>query len=71
MNLSVWLSLSQTSKNAMSFILSLMFSLQQNGRTRSLAEQFNPDVGVEGEVTQTVYTHVGKYKKMIKMTKKE
>jgi hypothetical protein len=33
-NLSVLLSLPQTSKNAMSFSLSLMFSLRENLRTR-------------------------------------
>jgi hypothetical protein len=40
-NLSVELSLSQASKNAMPFLLSLMFSLQQNwrrGQNRSFLE---------------------------------
>jgi hypothetical protein len=34
MNFSVYISLSQTSKNTMSFLVSLIFSLQQNQRRR-------------------------------------
>jgi hypothetical protein len=41
----------------MSFFLSLMFSLQQNWRTRGSAPKQE-----WGEVTQTMYTHVNKCK---------
>jgi hypothetical protein len=63
-NLSVQLSLSQTGKNTMPFLLSLMFSLQQNQRTRG-QNRLCPEVGGDGrseEVAQTMYTHVSKYK---------
>jgi hypothetical protein len=62
-NLSVRLSLSQTSKNAMSFLFSLMFPLQQNWRTRE-QNRFFPEWGCgrRKEVAQTMYTHVGKCK---------
>jgi hypothetical protein len=52
-------------------LLSLMFSLQQNQRTRGW-NRFCPAVGwVEeeegrGEVTQTIYIHVSKYRNKIK-----
>jgi hypothetical protein len=47
-NLSVYPFLFQANKNAMSFLLSLMFSLQQNWRMR--AEQVLPgSEGVEGQ----------------------
>jgi hypothetical protein len=53
-NLSLQLSLSQTSKNAMSFLLSATFSLQQNqGRSGQWGQE---------EVTQTLYTQVSKCK---------
>jgi hypothetical protein len=42
-------------KNAIFFLLSLMFSLQQNQRTRGLA-QFFLEAG-RGRATQTMYTH--------------
>jgi hypothetical protein len=44
LRISLYSSLSQTSKNAMPFILSLMFSLQQNRRTRGQNRLF-PEVG--------------------------
>jgi hypothetical protein len=46
-NLSVLLSLPQTNKNAMSFLLSLMFSLQQNWRKRG-QNRFFLEAGVGG-----------------------
>jgi hypothetical protein len=46
----------------MSFLLSLMFSLQQIWRTRG-QNTFCPEAGVGGgEVAQIMYTHVSKYK---------
>jgi hypothetical protein len=57
-NLFVKLSLSQTSKNDMSFLLSLMFSLQNLGKKR--VEHVLP--GKEGEVAQTMYIHESKCK---------
>jgi hypothetical protein len=59
-NLPVKLSLSQTSKNAMFFLLSFMFFLQQNWRTKG-QNRFCPEVGW-GKVVQIIYTHVSKYK---------
>jgi hypothetical protein len=47
-------------KNTMFFSLSLMFSLQQNQRTRGW-NRFCPEVG-GGEVVQTMYTHKNKCK---------
>jgi hypothetical protein len=64
LGISVQLSLSQTSKNAMFFLLYLMFSLQQNQRTR-----FCPEVqggGWYAWVAQIMYTHVSKCKKRLK-----
>jgi hypothetical protein len=64
-NLSVSLSLCQASKNDMSFLLSPMFSLQQNLRTRgwnrfSLEVGWGGSVGTarSGEGAQTMYTHM-------------
>jgi hypothetical protein len=46
----------------MYFLLSLMFSLQQNWRTRG-QNTFCLEAGVGGgEVAQIMYTHVSKYK---------
>jgi hypothetical protein len=59
-NLSAQLSLSQTSNNTMSFLLSLMFSLQQNQKTRGW-NRFCPEK-VGRNVAQTMYTHVSKCK---------
>jgi hypothetical protein len=61
-NLSVYLSLSHTRK-ALSFLSSLIFSLQQNWRTRG-QNRFCSDVCVcvEGKVAQRMYIHVSKYK---------
>jgi hypothetical protein len=57
------LGISQYSKNAMSFILSLMFPFQQNWRTRG-QNRFCPDVGFwwVGAVAQIMYTHASKCK---------
>jgi hypothetical protein len=61
-NLSVYLPLSQTSKKAMSFLLSLMFSLQQNQIRRGMNRFCMEAVGVVGkEVVLTMYTHVSKF----------
>jgi hypothetical protein len=48
----------------MSFLLSSMFSLQQNRRTRGQNRFFLEAelVGRSGEVSQTMYTHVSKCK---------
>jgi hypothetical protein len=46
--ISEWLSLPQTSKNAMSFLLSVMSSLQQNWRARG-QNRFCLEVGGVGE----------------------
>jgi hypothetical protein len=48
----------QTSKNTISFSLSLMLSLQQNWPTRG----WNGGGGLEGKVIQAMYTHVSKCK---------
>jgi hypothetical protein len=61
-NLSKYLSLSQASKNAMPFLLSLLFSLQQYWRKGQY--RFCLEVrgwGTGGEMAQTMYTHVNKY----------
>jgi hypothetical protein len=55
-NLFVELFLSQTSKNAMFFLLSLMFSLQQNQRTRGQ----NRFCLKRGGVAQIMYTQISK-----------
>jgi hypothetical protein len=55
------LSLSQTSKKAMFSLLSLMFSLQQNQRTRGW-NRFCLEAGNGGLVAQIMYTHVSKFK---------
>jgi hypothetical protein len=53
----------------LSFLLSLIFSLQQNERTRG-QNKFCPEVVGRGkEVVQTMYTHVSKCKND-KMTSK-
>jgi hypothetical protein len=52
--------LSQTSKNAMLLLLSLMFSPQQNQKTRGQNKFCG--VGVGGKLTQIMYTHVSKWK---------
>jgi hypothetical protein len=54
-NLSVELSLFQTSKNVMSFLLSHIFSLQQNWRTR-VWNRFCPEVvGQRKWLTQCIH----------------
>jgi uncharacterized protein YdaU (DUF1376 family) len=55
-------SLSQTSKNDISFLLSLMFSLQQTWRGGQ--NRFYPEVCVYvcGEMAQTMNTHMSKFK---------
>jgi hypothetical protein len=45
----------------MSFLISPMFSLQQNQRTRG-QNRFCPEEGGVGEVDQTMYIHVSKCK---------
>jgi hypothetical protein len=62
-NLSVQLSLSQTSKNNMSLLLSFKFSLQQNERRgqNMCCLEARRGVGL-GEVAQRMFTHVNKYK---------
>jgi hypothetical protein len=72
-NLSVQPSSSQTSKNTMSFLLSLMFSLQQNQRTRG-RNKFCLEVCMG--VDQAMYTHVSKckndeLKKLLCLSKKK
>jgi hypothetical protein len=74
-NLPAYPSLSQARKNAMSFILSLMFSLQQNwrrGQNRFCLEASGVGSGEgvkrqQGEIAQTMYTHrikcINKFKK--------
>jgi hypothetical protein len=70
-NVFVELSLPQVSKNTVSFLLSFMFSLQQNRRTR-VVEQVLPRREGEEEVAQIMYTHVSKSKNdKIKLRKKE
>jgi hypothetical protein len=66
-NLSIQLSLSQTSKNAMFFLLSLMSSLQQNWRRRqnrlcmeAKRVRGREEVGQRGEAAQTMYAHMSK-----------
>jgi hypothetical protein len=65
-NLSVWLS--QNSKNAMSFLLFFMFSIQQNqktiGQNRFCLEAgtCGRGCGCWGDVAQAMYTHVSKCK---------
>jgi hypothetical protein len=64
-NLSVYLSLSQSSKTTMFFLLSLMFSVQQNWRTRG-QNRFCPEVGWRrygGGRVQIMCTRVSKCKK--------
>jgi hypothetical protein len=63
-NLPVYLSLSQTSKNAIFFPLSFMFFLLQSRRTRGKN-------GMGREVTQIMYTHVNKCKNNKIKLKKE
>jgi hypothetical protein len=59
--LSVQLSSAQASKNLMSFLLTIMFSLQQNGTSRG-RNKFCSEVGGEVKVAQTMYTHENKCK---------
>jgi hypothetical protein len=58
LGISVQLSLSQTSKNAV-FIIFCVFS---STKSKKRAEQVLPGSGVWGEVAQTVYIRVSKYK---------
>jgi hypothetical protein len=51
----------------LSFLLSLMFCLQQNWRTRG-PNRFCPEA-VGGRVAQTMYTHVSKCKNVLKNNK--
>jgi hypothetical protein len=54
-NLCVQLSLSQTHKNTMCFLMSLMFSLQQNLRTRG-RNRFCLEARMGGGGVKNVYT---------------
>jgi hypothetical protein len=60
-NLSVYLSLSQTSKNAMSFLLSLVFSSAKS-KKRGGTDSAWKWVWGEWRGIQTMYTHVSKCK---------
>jgi hypothetical protein len=60
--LGISVQLSQASKNTMSFLLSLMFSLQQNPRRRR-QNRFCQEVGGGGEEVASLYTDVIKCKK--------
>jgi hypothetical protein len=62
LGISLLLSLSQTCKNAMSFLLSFMFSLQQNKRAEQVLLRNEEGEGGRGEVSQIMYTHVSKCK---------
>jgi hypothetical protein len=53
---------SQTNKNATSFLLSLILSLQQNQKRRGWNRFSLKGEGCGGEVEQTMYTHVSKCK---------
>jgi hypothetical protein len=68
-NLPIYLSLCQTGKNTMVFLLSFMFFLQQNQGRRRWNRFFW--VGLERGLAQTMYTHVSKCKNgKIKLKKK-
>jgi hypothetical protein len=67
------LSLPQTTKTTMFFLLSFMFLLQQNQRTRRW-NRFCPESGGGGRVAQTMYTRIStcendKIKKFFKTNK--